>query len=228
MYSARVPGRQLRLLTINLWNGRGDPQALADVIAATQPDAVLAQEMTHEQARAIEHQLPYGLLLPRRDACGMGLALRRPARVSLLPWRRRGALVARLAPAEWPGLSSPLEIVNVHITAPTSLRQLPMRRAQLAALHEHIARTPMPRVIAGDFNTFRLMPAYRALSARLRDAALVHRPFGAPTWSPLARCPRLLRLDHVLTQDLHAVDLRVVHVRGSDHSALLATLAPRA
>jgi endonuclease/exonuclease/phosphatase (EEP) superfamily protein YafD len=80
-------------------------------------------------------------------------------------------------------------------------------------------------VLAGDLNSFRLMPAYRTLCTPLRDAALAHRAFGAPTWSPHARWPRWLRLDHVLTQDLRVIDLEVVRVRGSDHSAVLATLS---
>lgn len=219
------PPHHLRILTANLWNGRADPEALAEVIAAAEPDAVLAQEVTPEQASAIERLLPHGLLLPRRDKCGMALALRKPARVALLPLPRRAALVARLSPAHWEGLLAPLEIVNVHISAPTRPWRLPARRAQLSRLREYVARAPMPRVVAGDLNAFRLMPAYRQLRTRLRDAALEHRMFGAPTWSPHARWPRLLRLDHVLIQGLCAVDLEVVRIRGSDHSAVLATLA---
>jgi endonuclease/exonuclease/phosphatase (EEP) superfamily protein YafD len=221
----RVPRPTLRLLTANLWNGRADPDALAELIADAQPDAVLAQEMTPEHARAIEALLPYGVLLPRRDACGMGLALRRPARITVLRLPQRDALIARLSAPEWNAFGSPVEIVNVHVSAPTSLRQLWLRRAQVEALCAHVASTPMPRVIAGDFNMFRLMPAYRALCGRLCDAALQRRAFGQPTWSPRADWARWLRLDHVLTQGLQTTDLRVLRVHGSDHSALLATLA---
>jgi endonuclease/exonuclease/phosphatase (EEP) superfamily protein YafD len=221
----RRVARQLRLLTANLWNGRAEPEALAELIAAVDPDAVLAQEMTSAQARAIERLLPHGLLLPRGDYAGMGLALRRPASVSLLPLVRRHALVARLSPALWDGLDAPLEIINVHISAPTRLSRFGVRRGQVAALHEYLSHTPARRVLAGDLNSFRLMPAYRTLCTRLRDAALEHRVFGVPTWSPHARWPRFLRLDHVLTQDLRVLDLRVVRVPGSDHSAVLATLS---
>lgn len=218
---------QLRILTANLWNGRGEPQALADVIAATDPDAVLAQELAPEQAAVIEARLPHGLLLPRRDMHGMGLALRRPAEVAILPLPRRPALIARLSPAQWDGLPGPLEIINVHMSAPTRLDRLALRRRQLAGLRRHLAGLQTRRVLAGDLNSFRLMPAYRALRVHLQDAALAGRTLGAPTWSPRASWPRLLRIDHVLTQGVDIVDLEVLRIRGSDHSAVLATLCLR-
>jgi endonuclease/exonuclease/phosphatase (EEP) superfamily protein YafD len=214
----------LRLLTANLWNGRAHPQALADVIAAAAPDVVLAQELSPEQARVIEARLPHGVLLPRRDMHGMGIALRHPGQVSLLQLPRRPALVARLSPAHFGSLRGPLEIINVHMSAPTRIDRLALRRAQLAGLRRHLAAAPARRVLAGDLNSFRLMPAYRSLRAFLRDAALEHRRFGAPTWSPRANWPRLLRIDHVLTHDVRVVELEVVRIAGSDHSALLATL----
>ena len=218
--------QQLRVLTANLWNGRAEPQALDELIAAVEPDAVLAQEMTPEQTAVIEARLPYGLMLPRRDMRGMGIALRRPARVAVLPLPRRDALIARLSPATWDALDgTPLEIINVHIAAPTRLARFAIRRGQVAALQEYLVGAPMRRVLAGDFNTFRLMPAYWTLRAHMRDAALEHQPFGWPTWSPQAHWPRLLRIDHVLTQQLRTVDVQVLRVRGSDHSAVLATLA---
>ena len=69
------------------------------------------------------------------------------------------------------------------------------------------------------------MPAYRALRSRLRDAALDRRPFPSPTWSLLAHWPRFLRIDHVLLSGLRAIEVDVLRIRGSDHSAVLATLA---
>ena len=218
---------QLRILSANLWNGAAEPQALAEVIRTSQPDAVLAQELSPEQASAIEAQLPHGVLLPRRDMNGMGLALRRPARVAILQLPSRPALVARLLPEHWDALPDSLELINVHMSAPTRLGRLALRRGQLAGLRRHLAGSRMRRVLAGDLNSFRLMPAYRSLRAHLHDAALVRRPFGMPTWSPRASWPRFLRIDHVLTEGVDVVDLEVLRIRGSDHSAVLATLRLR-
>lgn len=216
---------QLRILTANLWNGRGEPAAIAELIERTEPDAMLAQELAPEQARAIERLLPHGILLPRTDCLGMGLALRRAAEVSRLPLPRRDALVARLQPGALPGLTGPLEIINVHVSAPTELGRFALRRAQVNELHRHLAASDVRRVLAGDLNSLRVMPVYRSLRTRLRDGALDRRLFPAPTWSPHPNWPRLLRLDHVLLHRLRALEIDVLRVRGSDHSAVLATLA---
>jgi endonuclease/exonuclease/phosphatase (EEP) superfamily protein YafD len=216
---------RIRLLTANLWNGRADPQALASVIAKHDPDVVLTQEMTAEQAQVIERALPHGLLLPSRDNRGMGLALRWPADVRRIALPQRDALVGRLELAGDDVRGGPVEIINVHMSAPTRLRRLLVRRHQVRRLREHLARTKMRRVLAGDLNSLSSMPAYRALRLHLRDGALErsHRP--AATWSPLASWPRLLRIDHVLLEGLRIDGIEVVRIAGSDHSALLATLS---
>jgi endonuclease/exonuclease/phosphatase (EEP) superfamily protein YafD len=214
----------LRVLTANLWNGGAEPAALSEVIARAEPDAVLAQELSPEQAAAIEALLPHGLLLPRRDKRGMGLALRRPASVSLLPLPRRNALIARISPQHWGAFAEPLEIINVHVSAPTRLSRLPLRRAQVRQLHAYLAGAPARRVLAGDLNSTRIFPAYQVLRGVLRDAALERRALPAPTWGFTASWPRFLRIDHVLTHGFRCMELEVLRVRGSDHSAVLATL----
>ncbi|MFI5306652.1 MAG: endonuclease/exonuclease/phosphatase family protein [Polyangiales bacterium] len=214
--------QQIRLLTANLWNGRADPLALADVIAERQPDAVLAQELSPEQAAVIERALPHGILMPARDMQGMGIALREPAMVSRLPLPKRDALCARL---RLPGASTEIEIMNLHLSAPTALGRFGVRRREVSALRAHLRRTSMPRVLAGDFNTLPVMPAYFALRRHLRDAALETRRRPAPTWGPTARAPRLLRIDHVMVHGLRVIDLEVLAIAGSDHSAIFATLA---
>jgi endonuclease/exonuclease/phosphatase family metal-dependent hydrolase len=215
---------QIRILTANLWNGGADPRALAEVIARYEPDAVLAQEMTPEHAQTIERLLPHGLLLPRRDKRGMGLALRKPASVSPLPLPRRDALIARVRAGAWGASCTGFEIINVHMSSPVRPSRLPLRRAQVKGLHDYLTATPMPRILAGDLNSLRISPAYRMLRRSLNDAALERRSFAMPTWSFTARCPRLLRIDHVLTHGFRTAQLEVVHIRGSDHSAVFAIL----
>jgi endonuclease/exonuclease/phosphatase family metal-dependent hydrolase len=216
---------RIRLLTANLWNGRAELQALASVIAEHDPDVVLTQEMTPEQARVIERALPHGLLLPSRDCRGMGLALRWPAQVRRIALPQRDALVAHLVPEGESTVLGPIEIINVHMSAPTRVGRLLLRRHQLRTLREHLARTPLRRVLAGDLNSLPSMPAYRVLRRHLRDAALERSRRPAATWSPRASWPRLLRIDHVLLAGLQVVDIEVVRIAGSDHSALLATLS---
>jgi len=217
VYALQV--EKLRLLTANLWNHHADASALADVIAEHEPDVVLAQELAQEQAAAIERALPHGILLPSREKVGMGLALRKPATVSRLPLPHRDALCARLTLG-----GKSIEILNVHLSAPTRVTRLVLRHLQVRALRSHLARNPLPRVLAGDLNSLPVMPAYLVLRLHLRDAAREHRLLPLPTWGPGARAPRFLRLDHVLIDGLRVLDLRVLRVRGSDHDAILATL----
>jgi len=229
------PKGMIRLITANLYHDRAEPAALAELLEALAVDVACLQELGARQARAIARVLPHGKLEPgatQRDHDGMGIASRRPIATERLPLPRRDARIAQLAPADWPELSAPLELVNVHIQAPHSWpqwRALALRRAQLAALLPYLDASPTAaRVVCGDFNATPLWPAYRALAARLPDLASEwaalrsERP--SRTWGPWPRAPRLLRIDHALGAGVCAEAVQVVPVRGSDHSALLVDL----
>lgn len=80
-------------------------------------------------------------------------------------------------------------------------------------------------VILGDLNSSIPHPSFRKLLASgFHDAALdeakgLHPTY--PTWLPW---PRIV-IDHVIfTDHLHASDIQAVHIDGSDHMALAATL----
>ena len=128
----------------------------------------------------------------------------------------------------------PIEIVNLHLAAPhvrPMVQRLHDRRRQLHLVLAHLDATPRQhRVLGGDLNATPLWPAYRRLRARFDDAAVdaarrIGRRPGA-TWGPWPGSVRLLRIDHILVRGLTAIETRVLPLRGSDHSALLADLAP--
>ena len=185
----------LRLFTANLLRGRADPAALADQLAGLGVDVACFQELGVRQAEAIARVLPHGKLDPSAvgapDYHGMGIAARRPLDVHHLPLPDRDARVARLSPADWPGLGLPLEVVNVHVQAPHTFAQwraLALRRAQTSGLCAHLDATPrLRRVVAGDFNATPLWPVYRALAARLSDS----RPSGAMHCTAVAPVPMI-------------------------------------
>ena len=141
---------------------------------------------------------------------------------------RRSARVASLDPAHWPQLSEPVEVVNVHISAPTKPGGFAQRRTQIERLERHIGVNGARRVVAGDFNSFPGMSVYNRMRAMMRD--VVEEYAGAqgrepvPTWSPTAWAPRLIRIDHVMTTGLSARVASVERIAGSDHSALWAEL----
>lgn len=225
-------GHRLRILSANLLNGGADPEALCDLLRSLNVDVAGFQELTPEQAEAICDVLPFGALHPRRDYHGMGLALRLPAAQDRVRLPRRDALVARLSPDAWSGLSRPLDVVNVHITAP-HLRPLwrtwETRRGQLRGLLAHLEGCPEGSLaMIGDFNATPSWPLYRRLVTRIGDAArLDARRRGARpsrTWGPWPSGPRLLRIDHVFVRDTEVEAFQVVPLPGSDHSAVVVDI----
>lgn len=228
-----MSARRTRILSANLWNGRADPEAFAEQIEALEVDVAAVQELAPAQAEALARVLPYGRLDPAEDFCGMGIALRRPAEVKLWPLPYRDARCAELDPHTWPGLGAPLQVVNVHVLAPHAfppVRTLGVRRKQVRGILARLAASAGARVLVGDLNATPLWPAYRRLTSALEDAAHRHarregrRP--ARTWGPWPGGPRLLRIDHVLSEGVAVESLRTLHVAGSDHSALLVDLVP--
>lgn len=230
---------RIRLFSGNLLRGRAEPQALAAQLAELGVDVACFQELGPQQAAAIERVLPHGKLEPasgRADTHGMGIAARCPIAIGRLALPRRDARIAQLHPSDWRNLRAPLELMNLHVQAPHTFPQwtaLATRRAQLAALAAYLdARPQAPRVVAGDFNATPLWPVYRALAARIPDLVAEHAArrgeAAARTWGPWPGSPRLLRIDHVLGSGVLAADVRVLEIRGSDHSALLVDLVDAA
>jgi endonuclease/exonuclease/phosphatase family metal-dependent hydrolase len=216
-------------MTANLWHRRTDPEALAELLERIAPDVLAVQELGPEQAEAIASVLPHGQLEPRADYDGMGIALRRPGEVDALALPHRDARIARLSPGAWPGLTAPLEVVNLHVLAPHApppWRTLATRMGQVRGLARWLDANPHEaRVVCGDLNATPAWPAYRRLAARLRDVAHEHAAAAGArpprTWGPWHGAPRLLRIDHVFASGGRVLDLRAIPVRGSDHSAVV-------
>jgi endonuclease/exonuclease/phosphatase (EEP) superfamily protein YafD len=224
-----VSGFGFRILTANLANGGADANAFADLVEAAEPDVVAVQELAPDQAEALARVLPLGKLEPARNHDGMGIALRAPGSVRRLRLPYRSAFVAEL---HWSDDDEPVEVLNVHLAAPhvhPVVQRLWDRRGQVRDVIAHLDATPRRRrVLAGDLNATPLWPAYRRLRERLGDAveeaARRNGRRAERTWGPWYGSARILRIDHVLVQGLIATDTRVLPIRGSDHSALVADL----
>jgi endonuclease/exonuclease/phosphatase family metal-dependent hydrolase len=222
-------GSRLRILSANLMGGNANPQAFAEVVRTLGVDIAAVQELSAEQAEALREILPFGTLRPSRDYNGMGIALRRPARDTRLELSHRNAPIAELDPSEWTEITAPVEVVNVHITAPHMMptwRTVARRRAQLRGLLAYLDATPSRRqLIVGDFNATPLWPVYRRIARRRLDAVRIDTERrgqrAAPTWGPGSSAPRLLRIDHAFIQGLQVERSQVIPIKGSDHSAVM-------
>ena len=224
-----MKGFGLRILSANLANGRAHADAFGDLVEAVDPDVVAVQELDPAQAEALARVLPFGKLEPARDHHGMGIALRAPGSVRPLRLPYRAAFVAELA---GPEDDEPVEVLNFHLAAPhvrPVVQRMRDRRGQLREVLAHLDATPRRRrVLAGDLNATPLWPAYRRLRTRFDDAAVqASRRIGrrpGRTWGPWSGSIRLFRIDHVLVRGFVATETRVLPLRGSDHSALVADL----
>lgn len=219
--------RTVRVLTANLYAHHIDLGGLRELLEGSDPDVALVQELSGPAAEVLSERFSNGLLHPAKHHGGMGLALRRPAPVERLPLPYRDGQIGRLGPPEWPG---PLEVINVHMANPVAWppqRTVRRRRRQLGALMATVD-PPRARIVAGDFNASPAWGVYRRLAGRFGDAARVvaaaqgRRP--ARTWGPTPRSPRMLRIDHVFTEQVRPIDVQVVKIPGSDHCGLLVDL----
>jgi endonuclease/exonuclease/phosphatase family metal-dependent hydrolase len=221
----------LRVLTLNCWNGRADPDSIARFLEERSVDVACLQELDPRQAGAIQEVLPHGKLEPCTDHSGMGIAARFATEVHRVSLPRRDARVAELTTDAWPQLPAPLQLLNVHIQAPhiRPWASLPLRRAQVSELTDWLAQHRGERcVLVGDLNSTPLWPAYRRLTTELADGVLdlarsEYR--GAKrTWGPIPGAPRFLRIDHVLTAGVRLQGCEVLQGFGSDHSGVVADL----
>jgi endonuclease/exonuclease/phosphatase (EEP) superfamily protein YafD len=223
----------LRLVTANLMNGGGDPELFAAFVESLDADVVCCQELAPAQADALARVLPHGELLPRSDHRGLGIALRRPAKLASLVLPYRDAGIATLSADHWPELGGTLEIVNVHVSAPTQhpVWVQPLRRfRQSQRLVEYLDADPArTRLVVGDFNSTPAWPVYWRLARRLEDLALSaaawHGKRPARTWSPRPLGPRMLRIDHCFGRGIRPEAVQAHPVPGSDHCALVLDLS---
>ncbi len=213
----------LRILSINLLVDRADPDDLRRVLVDADPDVVCTQEMGPETAKVVADVLEHGHLDPRDDLFGLGIATRHPAVVEPLDLPGRSGWIARLDPDTWPGLTDPLDVLDVHLVNPTDRpwsTSRDLRRRQIERIGAVLAERVTPSVVIGDMNASPAWPAYRALSRLGVDAARVTGT-DRRTWSHFLSGPRLLRIDHAFVVDARPITTDVVPVAGTDHLGLI-------
>lgn len=222
---------RLTVMTSNAYLGQADAAALVAAVDRFGVDVLAVEELTPAlvgrlRAAGLEQRLPYAVLRPGPGGSGTGLWTRsRPD--PLPPLTGTSFATPRL---RLPVGAGYLTVTAAHPQAPRP-GAVGRWEADLRALHDGLAASAGPQLVAGDFNATRDHgPFRRLLDLGLVDAADARGWHAWPgtTWPNDRWFPPLLRLDHVLASPPVAVDdVRVVDVPGSDHRALVARLRLR-
>jgi vancomycin resistance protein VanJ len=107
-----------------------------------------------------------------------------------------------------------------------------IRNAQINSLLDHLKSEPYPYIVAGDFNTSDQTPTYNLLASHLHDSFREGGSGLGGSW-PVSSArglpgfiPPLIRIDYIWHSDsFQTINVQQGPPLGSDHLALLATLA---
>jgi endonuclease/exonuclease/phosphatase (EEP) superfamily protein YafD len=224
--------RPLRILSANLYLGRADPQALVD-FAQENADVVALQELTpgavkRLSAMGLDRTFPYRKLDARPRASGVGMWSRYPIVSSEDIAGYELAMVSARIRVD--GVEADPTILVAHVSGPwpqpiddwrKDMDRLPatMRAAADTADGGCV-------IVAGDFNATYDMRTFRGLlQDGYRDGAEQAGAGITPTYPANKRMPPLIAIDHVVTRNCTATTAHVVPLPGSDHRALVSTVA---
>ena len=221
-----------RVMTLNVYKGAADPEAIVDTVSRERVEVLALQETTDDfvgrlESAGIGRYLPYSTVSSSDGVYGNGLwsvtSLQDPVEdevgssASFMP----GATVA------FDDGATPVRFVSVHTTSPVPgyWRQWKRSLDELGMMRSHDGYR---YVFMGDFNaTYDHAPFRDFLGSRFRDAARLSARGLTFTW-PANRSgvPRFAAIDHIVVdQGMRAGRVSAVPIAGSDHAALLATIA---
>ncbi len=228
----------LRVATFNTYEGSPSLQSVRALVAETDPDVLVLQEVGPDREQRVRGALGdrYETILAVQDERAGGVMVlsrhplveTRPVSLSTAPTRDTAVAVLDVE-------GQHVQVVPVHLTSPcprcgTSMTERldlegDRRPAELAAVLRALDGRH-PAIIAGDLNSTERSEPYRLLTAvGFEDP---HRAAGIGpgfTW-PNDRLPvPVVRIDWILTRGLVAVDAWVGDGGTSDHRPVIADLA---
>lgn len=215
--------QSLKLASINVYSGNPTPERVIDYIRETDPDIVVALEVTPEweqRLNDLSDSHPHAAVQSRSDNFGIAMYSRWPLHdvdyVALSQGNH--AIRARI---EVDGES--FHVVAAHPFPPMGTRGSDLRNRQLRQLANLVEGIDGPTIVAGDLNITPFSPYFDELlsTARLTD---LRRGEGVlPTW-PSNRWPLWIPIDHCLIREPMTARLNVGPDVGSDHRPLQAEI----
>jgi endonuclease/exonuclease/phosphatase family metal-dependent hydrolase len=221
-------GAHVTVMTVNLFVGGADPQAIVRLVRDRNVAVLAVQEFTPGARRGlaaagVDALLPHQALAEELGTTGSGLYSRYPM-TAQGSRRGRGGNLQAYATIVPPG-AAPVAVESAHPLAPFATSALPAWRADLAAEPVPAPDGP-PRVLLGDFNSTLDHAPVRELIARgYRDAADAVGEGLSGTWPYDGRPIPKVVIDHVLVDRRIGVrQVSVWAIPRSDHRAVLATV----
>lgn len=218
------------LLSANALGSNRQATDLAATVAAIEADVVLVVEASDAvldalDAAEVEHHHGPGVIerRPRYSGCGLW-SRHRTERIEGGDAGHAYVAVRVHLP------SGPVDVVAVHTWAPVKPKSGRRWRESFDRLAELVERLDGPVVAAGDYNaTLGHAPLRRFLARTgLRDAHTAAGRGRARSWPVMRWLPPLGLIDRVAVPDELAVaSITEVRLPGSDHLAVLTTLAVR-
>ncbi|WP_459027547.1 endonuclease/exonuclease/phosphatase family protein [Pseudonocardia sp. DLS-67] len=225
-----VHGSPFQVLAFNTYEGEADPNALAALIEAEQPDAVALSESGPGFARKLAplvEPLGYRMYVSADDDDDDDVE-----EVTTVLSEQLGDVEVRIGDetSAFPyievkgGELDTMRFVVFHSVAPVP-GSVPEWNDDLAFLSRWCSGAA-PVVVAGDFNATLDHSALRSGTAGCEDAAAQRGAGLIPTWGPSPQTRTFgPQIDHVFaTEGINAETFDVRDIAGSDHRAILTTL----
>lgn len=228
-----VAGPRLRVMTSNLYLGRGDARTVVRLVREQGVDVLGLEELTPEEvarldAAGLRRLLPHRNVDARPGAGGTGLYSRFPL-TRRKPYNSLDINGEPRALVRVPG-ARPFELQVIHPPPPIH-GQAPQWRHMLSELPkpgvgDGGSARGAPQMLIGDFNaTLDHAQLRDLLDDGYVDAADATGKGYETTWPAGRRFPPEITIDHVLLDPrMRAEDVSVWLVPRSDHRALLATV----
>lgn len=223
-----------RVMTFNVYKGRADAQSIVNTVRDERVEVLALQETTDDFVRSLEQAgisdyLPFSKVSSSDNHYGNGIWSATQLTSAVKDQVNSSSSYMPAGSVAFSGGAASIRFVSVHTTSPTAGTWTAWKRS-LTELQQfaQTADTNTKYVFMGDFNaTYDHAPFRNFLGSRFSDAARISGDGLTLTW-PANRnhIPRLVSIDHiVLDRGISAGDTEVIKLPGSDHAALLSTIA---
>lgn len=220
-------GRTVRVMSHNLLYRNPEPDYSAAQILAQDADVLVLTEYTAVHRRALQaagiaRQYPHGWEEVAGGGDGIAIWSKFPMNVHAVHRLTRKTPQVTI---DVNGVA--LELIGVHLAAPTHRASLPYWESDVDNLNRVIGQSDVPVIVAGDFNSTVGHHRFRSMMGN-HDLHSAHDVAGGGlggTWPTNFLVAPVMRIDHILiTAEHQLIEYERLGSWGSDHRAIAATL----